>query len=149
MSIELKIKSKHLSEEARIIRFEERKLLKQLRWNIDKHNSTDANEEYPIRKDTSGRAYRNIRDHRVNDVRNENRATFLARAFLAGRTYESVENKRNCEHTFKWLIFPRFVSMVVKYSPPEMRKNITWNSKNRRLTATPEFLEELKTWANV
>jgi hypothetical protein len=28
MSIELKIKSKHLSQEARIIRFEERKLLK-------------------------------------------------------------------------------------------------------------------------
>ena len=32
MSVELKIKSKHLSEEARIIRFEERKFRKQVDW---------------------------------------------------------------------------------------------------------------------
>ncbi len=32
MSIELKVKSKHLSVEAQIIRFEENKLRKQIKW---------------------------------------------------------------------------------------------------------------------
>jgi len=33
MSIELKIKSKHLSLEAKVIKFEEAKLKKQIRWH--------------------------------------------------------------------------------------------------------------------
>jgi hypothetical protein len=32
MSVELKIKNKHLAEESRIIRFEEQKELKKARW---------------------------------------------------------------------------------------------------------------------
>jgi hypothetical protein len=39
MSIELKIKSKHLSVEAKIIRFEEHKLTKQIKW-LKEHQQT-------------------------------------------------------------------------------------------------------------
>ena len=47
MSIELKIKSKHLSEEARIIRFEEHKQLKQYQWALKKYSETGSNDMFP------------------------------------------------------------------------------------------------------
>jgi hypothetical protein len=99
MSVELKIKSKHLSEEARIIRFEERKLRG---------------------KETPPPIWFSIRQHRKWDVRNENRATFLARAYLAGKPYASVEKKVKSEGKRDFYIIPRLVAMINKYSgkPP-------------------------------
>ena len=41
MSIELKIKSKHLGEEARVIRHEEQKLKKQAAWLRDKQGTIE------------------------------------------------------------------------------------------------------------
>ena len=82
MSVELKIKSKHLSVEARIIRFEERKLLKQYRWAEAKHHQTGNNDMYPRWHDVAFTSYCSLSKHRKWDVRNENRATFLARAYI-------------------------------------------------------------------
>lgn len=100
MSIELKIKNKHLSEEAKIIRFEERKLLKRAR--VSKNEKT----------------YRNLNSltqHRKWDVRNENRATSLARAFISGKSYSLVECF--CKDIFKRNVYiaPRVISMIRKY----------------------------------
>jgi hypothetical protein len=106
MSIELKIKSKHLSEEAKIIRFEERKLKRQIDWQ--RNNNIDPEK---LRWQ-----YINIKEHRRIDVRNENRATFLARAYLAGRKYEEVEKKRHDDNTLIG-ITNRIVDMVNKYGP--------------------------------
>jgi len=92
MCVELKIKSKHLTAEAKIIRFEEQKIR---------------------RKDKE--KFVSLRDHRRWEVRNENRATYLARAFLDGKTYETVE--KNVKDTVKRnaYILPRVLTMVNKY----------------------------------
>ena len=65
--------------------------------------------------------------HRRWDVRNENRATFLARAYLQGKFYSTVEQKRKPENEYKFQVYivPRIVAMVNKYGP----KNREVNSK--------------------
>ena len=107
MSRELKVKSKHLSVEAQIIRHEERKLKRQIVWQKDRQ--IDCSE-------LQGEWF-SMNNHRRVDVRNENRATFLARAFIANKPYKSVEKKinRNGKDLFRWHILPRIVSMVSKY----------------------------------
>ena len=113
MSLELKIKSKHLSEEARIIRFEERKLKRQIKWAKLRQLVCD-----PERS-----AWASINHHRRWNVRNENRATFLARAYIDGRSYKEIEQTRKPENEFKFkqFIIPRIISMVNKNSG----KNVT------------------------
>ena len=117
MSIELKIKSKHLSEEARIIRFEEQKLRRQVLWLRERQQNEDKEHN----------KYIELKEHRRWDVRNENRATFIARAYLAGKPYSSAELKRKSENefTFNAYIIPRVVSMVNRYGP----KNIEVTNK--------------------
>ena len=72
MSIELKIKSKHLAAEARIIKFEERKLKRHKRM-------AEA---------------RRLREHRLDKVRPAARSTHLAYGFLRGRAYRTIEDRR-------------------------------------------------------
>jgi hypothetical protein len=104
MCIELKIKAKHLALEPSVIRKEERKLKSQIKYT----KGTDAS---LIEKLNS------LVCHRRWNVRNESRATELARAYLAGKPYTSVEQKRKPENEYKFQnsIIPRIVSMVVKY----------------------------------
>lgn len=106
MSIELKIKSKHLGLEARVIRHEENKLKKQIRWLRERQMPVD---QKLIDQLVS------ISQHRRWDVGNENRATFLARAFIEGRPYKSVEAHRKNESLFVYVIVPRVAKMVMKY----------------------------------
>ncbi len=109
MSVELKVKSKHLSVESQIIRFEERKLRQRVNYYRVRQASNLAN--------TTLAKMESLSLHRRWDVRNENRATFLARAFLAGKPYASVERSRRHENewTFRWAVVPRVVAMVNKY----------------------------------
>lgn len=121
MSIELKIKSKHLALEAQVIRFEERKLLKQIKWK------RDHQEKF------SWREYEKISHHRRWDVRNENRATFLARAYIAGKPYKSVEQSTKDKEVLSYYIIPRITAMVQKYHNRDVSKNhiISWiNAKS-------------------
>jgi hypothetical protein len=112
MSIELKIKSKHLSLEAQVIRFEERKLKSQIDYIKIPSNRIDVGIADKLRM-----TWQSINQHRRWDVRNENRATFLARAYLEGKSYKSVETTRKPENEYKFqqYIIPRIVSMVTKY----------------------------------
>jgi len=123
MSIELKIKSKHLGLEAKVIKFEEAKLKQQLRW-LRKHQESVHKLE---------RKLNSITQHRKWDVRNENRATFLARAYISGVPYKTVENKRKPEneYTFRIYVLQRVQAMVNRY---------------HNNTITKEALEE---WVNV
>lgn len=107
MSIQLKIKSKHLSLESNVIRYEEKKLLKQAAW-LRKHQESASKIEF---------LYYSLSNHRKKDVRNENRATFLARAYIDGKRYSEIEKcrKESKEHTFRSLVLPRVLSMVNKY----------------------------------
>ena len=116
MSIELKIKSKHLSLESKVIRHEEKKLAKQITHLVKKHGKPawDIVDAWKLCSQISS-----ITQHRKRDVRNENRSTFLARAYLEGDAYSKVEHKRNPdkEHMFENTILPRVVKMVNKYKP--------------------------------
>ena len=116
MSIELKIKSKHLALEAKVIRFEEQKLKKRI-----KHNREGNTLELVLQLDS-------IAGHRKYVVGRENRATFLARAFIAGTPYKKVEVKRKEErhHEFNVFVLPRVLEMVKKYHPDfNVRRSIT------------------------
>lgn len=111
MSIELKIKAKHLALEPHVIRHEERKLKSQIKY-------TKGTDESLIEKLNS------LVCHRRWNVRNEARATELARAYLAGKPYTSVEQKRKSENEYKYqtYIIPRIVAMVVKYGKGDQRR---------------------------
>jgi len=124
MSIELKIKAKHLALEPAIIRKEEHKLLKQIK-HIKKYHQVNDNYGdivYPIHS-----KYTNLSNHRKWDVRNEARATHLARAFIIGQSYKDVERKRENEFLFRTYIVPRVFAMVAKYGNTPIRKY--WNGK--------------------
>jgi hypothetical protein len=155
MSIELKIKSKHLSEEARIIRFEERKLFKQYQWSLNKYRAAGNNDMYPRWDDKAFMSYDSLNRHRRWDVRNENRATFIARAYLSGIPYNQVEQKRKPEneYTFQWHILPRVASMVAKYGSKKIQKKI-WEGSfgNRKEVTNPEYTQlenDLKEWSSL
>ena len=109
MCIELKIKSKHLALEPQIIKHEERKLKKQIRSNKGDLQSLV-------------RQLDNLVNHRKHIVRYEARATQLARTYLAGKAYTTVEQKRHDNTTFLMFIVPRIVAMVTKYGKGEQRK---------------------------
>lgn len=148
MSIELKIKSKHLSEEARIIRFEERKLFKQFQWAKKKHYETGSNDEYKYYLDPAWRKWDDISNHRKWDVRNENRATFLARAYIAGIPYNRLEQKRKDEWTFRSRIVPRIASMVAKYGKYEDGDR-EWDKTKGKYVATKQLKDKIIEWSKI
>ena len=111
MSIELKIKSKHLALEPSIIRKEENKLRKQM-----KHNRDGEVTYWSLERQRDS-----LCNHRRWNVRNEARATELARAYLAGKPYSYVEKKRNNDGMFQLYIVPRIHAMVIRYGNKEQR----------------------------
>ena len=113
MSIELKIKAKHLALEPAIIRHEEDKLKKQMKYHRGDEGSYWTFE----------RKLNELSAHRRWNVRNESRATNLARAYLAGKPYALHEKRRkDNDIMFQLYIVPRIVSMVAKYGKGDQRK---------------------------
>ena len=140
MSVELKVKSKHLSEEARIIRFEERKVKKQMNWHKDR--------QQPFEKEAA--LYSSLNAHRRWEVRNENRATFLARAYLAGKEYKTIENKCHDPVVLRAYILPRVCEMVNKYGPAADKLSKKWNRERMRYEYDAEpwkaHCDKVKAW---
>lgn len=115
MSMELKIKSKHLALEPQIIRCEEDKLKSQIKY----HNKL-GNVGLAFALNTK---LESLSAHRRWNVRNEARATELARAYLKGKPYISVEKRSKCnDDMFKLYIVPRVVAMVTKYGKGDQRR---------------------------
>ena len=118
MTVQLKIKSKHLATEPSIIKHEEKKLKKQ-RKHLVQMESYDPNTLRNINYKLES-----LISHRRSDVRNESRATFLARAYIKGMPYNKVED---VFHSHKLLsayngkIIKRAADMVCKYGPLNMR----------------------------
>ena len=150
MSIELKIKSKHLALEPAIIRREEKKLKKQLSWYKKTYQVTDISEHKESYKIHS--KWYDLHHHRKTVVRNEARSTHLARAFLAGLDYKQVEAKRHDEELYQHTILPRIIEMVAKYGPKEHRI-YKYYGKDGRTSYKPEEYEPLKAkileWSNL
>ena len=112
MSIKLKIKSKHLALEAGVIRFEELKLKRQIEW-LKTHQKDEA---------TFRSEWESLNSHRRFDVRNEARATYLARGYIEGRKYNTIEHEIKDLGTFKTYILPRVLTMVIKYKHGRIEK---------------------------
>jgi len=148
MSIKLKIKSKHLSEEARIIRFEERKLLKSIRYRRNKYKEAGHNGEYNTSTDIDYNTYASISHHRKWDVRNEQRATFLARAYIAGIPYNKVEQKRKDDYKFNRYIIPRICSMVLRYGKYE-HGDWSWDKIKNRYVPTQQLINKIVEWSKI
>lgn len=91
----LKVKIKNLAAEALIIRLEEDKALCRGRGGAAYTPSgTPGGDKKPKRKPSPHRdevKYRSLREHRVFDVRREQRASLLAYAFIRGKSYAAVE----------------------------------------------------------
>jgi hypothetical protein len=149
MSVELKIKSKHLSEEARIIKFEERKQLKQYQWALNKWHAAGNNDMYPRWDDKAFNTYCSLNQHRKCDVRNENRSTFLARAYIDGVPYTTVEQKRKPENEsyFQILILPRVWAMVAKYGKQDGDR--IWNREKNKHEATAVLKQKIQQWSKL
>ena len=109
MCIELKIKAKHLALEPQVIKHEERKLKGQIKFT----KGTDAKLIYKLN---------DLVNHRKWNVRNESRATELARTYLAGKPYSYAEKSRKNDVMFQLYIVPRIVAMVTKYGTGDQRK---------------------------
>jgi hypothetical protein len=139
MSIELKIKYKHLALEPAIIRKEEQKIKKQMRSAYCADTAKAYNQ------------YFSLYHHRVTVVRYEARATHLARSYLAGTPYEKVEKKIHDHSTFVNVIMPRVYSMVAKYGPKKLQKK--WNRDKAKFmydeVEWKEFISHIKKWCNL
>lgn len=84
--IYLKVKIKSLADEARIIRKEERKALKNAKYYLNKQGHEDAcNEAYSL--------YHGLNAHRCFNVRSESRAALIAYAFLRGQPFSVLNEK--------------------------------------------------------
>lgn len=115
MTIELKIKNKHLAQEARIIRTEEKKLKAHTRANIEHHKKQGHNEPYDVYNDSANRSRMSLEQHRKWDVRNEQRATFLARAYLEGKAFNEVETNSDTKGYKFRIVQKRVLTMINKY----------------------------------
>ena len=141
----LKIKNKHLSEEAKIIRHEERKLHATARRRWDKYVTAGNCNQMTYNQACWWDGYNNLRTHRIEDVRNEQRATFLARAFLQGKAYKDVEPYRRTTDDANWVfwgkVFPRVATMVYKYG-----YRFRPNSQTRRMYTEQDVRAMVKDW---
>lgn len=102
----LKVKIKSLAEEARIIRHEERRAL-------CRELPTEQRAKYrdlPL--------FEELRMHRVNDVRREQRASLLAYAFLRGKPLAACEPNTVARSTgWQCIDWVRILQLVMKFGP--------------------------------
>ena len=142
--IYLKVKLKSLAEEAKIIRKEEQKAIRQGRWLLKKQS--DATAPYSL--------YKSLKDHRAHPVGTEARASLIAYGFINDLPYKRVEQPKETKAlTFnKWqkqlpaTELARYVAMN-KEVPQEYVDNIT----NRAYTLINKYgrkitFEEFEKW---
>ena len=117
MSVYLKIKSKHLALEPAIIRKEEDKVKKQIKHYKMYHQVTESDwmSYYKSHPDLYNLCSKHgsLIGHRRWEVRNEARATYLARAYIKHMPYKVVE-----ANTFEKLpdqVMTSLIRMVMKY----------------------------------
>jgi hypothetical protein len=120
-----------LALEAGVIRFEEQKLKRQIEW-LKTHQQDEAK---------VCAMWESLNSHRRFEVRNEARATYLTRAYIEGRKYETVEIERKDNGTFYSYIMPRVVSMVIRYKLGKIEKFMKPDD-------VKAVRDEVKAWCN-
>ena len=117
-SIQLKVKSKHLSAEARIIREEESKQLKYGGHNLKRHRDSGNNDF--VDENNHYRNLYSLREHRKGSLRVEARATHIAHALLKGVDYGAIEKPR-ADNPPAW---ERVKKMLFRYGGQQGREII-------------------------
>ena len=153
MSVYLKIKSKHLALEPAIIRKEENKVKKQIKHYKMYHQiSADGTfahyKEHPELSDLWIR-YGSLVSHRRWEVRNEARATYLARAYCKHMPYKFVE--ANVKEKLPDPVMDSLIRMVMKYGPIRYYPDYTRDESGRtKMTKTAESKakEDILSWMN-
>lgn len=137
MSVELKIKTKHLALEPAIIKCEEYKLKKQIKAYREYYQVTETDhwtlhKTHPALNQLKYKLISLI-SHRRWDLKNEVRATLLARAYIANKPYALVERTRKDEITFNLEIVPRVVKMVARYGDCKITEKqiLQWATLNK------------------
>ena len=147
MSVYLKIKSKHLALEPSIIRKEEKKLKKQINWYKTKYqlSTVDMFTYYKEHPDLYNMCLRrgSLVSHRRWDVRNESRATYLARAYLKGMPYKVVEP--NVREKLWAPVMESLIRMVMKYGSVRYRPDFDESRKVVK-TAEAKAKEDILKW---
>lgn len=150
MSIELKIKSKHLALEPAIIRKEEQKLLKQIKHYRSYHQITInafycSYKEHPDLNNLESK-YSRLVSHRRCDVRNEARATYLARAYLKSMPYKIIE--ANTREKLPEPVMNSLVRMVIKYGSVHYSNDMDRTSVPFKVlkTAQDKAKEDILKW---
>ena len=131
-SLQLKVKAKHLAEEAKIIRKEERKQLDYAKY-LERSGRSDS--EY------ARYLYNNLRNHRVGIVRHIARLTNVARAYLSGYAYSDVENKVHDINILTKSDLKSIARMTIRYGGKYELS--TWAVTDYKVQ---ERINELQTW---
>ena len=135
----LKIKIKSLAEEAKIIRLEERKYKKSIRYNRD--NQLPPSKIKPW-------IAASLHSHRTYDVRKEARAAQLAYGFLRNKSLKSIEphmvqkTSLGYERYDITLLWKRVDALVVKYGTG-YGTDYSGDAGRKKIS------EELKNWRTV
>ena len=153
MSVYLKIKSKHLALEPAIIRKEENKVKKQIKHYKMYHQiSADGTfayyKEHPQLSDLWIR-YGSLVSHRRWEVRNEARATYLARAYIKHMPYKFVESKT--QEKLPGPVMDSLIRMVMKYGAiryyPDYTRDEAGKTKIAK-TAEEKAKQDVLSWLN-
>lgn len=133
--IYLKVKIKSLAEEARIIRKEEQKALKQFRYFKNKGDTEQANKCYSL--------YYQLRMHRIWNVRDENRAALIAYAYIRKKKYSSLETyfSKYDPEIIKNIITPQYSSTVLSRAA---RLIFKYGTNIKQFPSETAILEQLK-----
>lgn len=107
MSVELRVKEKSLAAEAKIIRQEEIKAKKSATW-CRKHQMSGEAERFNKTRES-------LHEHRIEVVRFECRATNLARAYIKGTPYRSIERSTKTGDYQMGRLKGRMHKLVCKY----------------------------------
>lgn len=152
MSVYLKIKSKHLALEPAIIRKEEDKVKKQINHYKMYHQlSADGKfsyyKEHPELSDLWVR-YGSLVSHRRWEVRNEARATYLARAYIKNMPYRVVE--ANLKENLPDPVMSSLIRMVMKYGPVRYYPDYTREDGKTKIAKTAEekAKQDVVAWLN-
>lgn len=130
MTIELKIKAKHLALEPAIIRREEKKLASQIKYMMEKFGVTivtwkmfESDHEHERKLCRLMTKLGELESHRKSkdkgSLKSEARATHIARAYLSGKSFSSCEANRKTDtesnSRLYYAILPRVNAMIQKY----------------------------------
>ena len=155
MSIELKIKSKHLALEPAIIRKEEQKLNKRIKNYKSYHQIASDDDSWSYAKnhpDLYNLCLKrgSLISHRKWDVRNEARATYLARAYSKGMPYKVVE--ANNDGKLLVPVMNSLIRMVMKYGKTYYKPDRELDENGHRSivvkTAEKKAEDDILAWLN-